>query len=72
MANTYEHIHQATNGDLGKMLMEYARRHVGDEKETLLEAARRLKSCSIIPSECIPIDVFNRTCNDQRGTSPLL
>ena len=46
MANTYEHIHQASNGDLGKMLMEYARRHVGDEKETLLEAARRLKAVS--------------------------
>lgn len=43
MANTYEHIHQATNGDLGKMLMEYARRHVDEEKEVYLEAARRLK-----------------------------
>ena len=44
--NPSDHIKKATNGDLGKMLEEYARRHVGDEKETLLEAARRLKAVS--------------------------
>ena len=42
--NPSDYIKKATNGDLGKMLMEYARRHVGDEKETLLEAARRIKA----------------------------
>lgn len=47
MANN--NIHQSTNDSLGKMLEEYARRHVGDEKETLLEAARRLKAIQQIP-----------------------
>ena len=47
MAN--KNIHQSTNDSLGKMLEEYARRHVGDEKETLLEASRRLKAIQQIP-----------------------
>lgn len=43
MTDQFDHIHRLTNDHLAKRLQEYARRHVGEEKEIYLEAARRLK-----------------------------
>lgn len=43
MPNQYEHIHLASNDLLAKNLEEYARRYVGEQRETMLEAARRLR-----------------------------
>ena len=42
MTDQFDQIHQLTNDHLAKRLQEYARRHVGEEKEIYLEAARRL------------------------------
>lgn len=53
---TFDHIHQLTNDHLAKRLQEYARRHVGEEKEIYLEAARRLTSATIYPSDFKPMD----------------
>ena len=39
----FDHITNANNEDLAKRLEEYARRHVGEERETYLEAARRFR-----------------------------
>lgn len=52
---TLDHITNATNEDLAKRLEEYARRHVGEERETYLEAARRLR---IKPREIINHEAF--------------
>lgn len=46
---TFDQIHQLTNDLLAKKVEEYARRHVGDEKETLMEAASRLKIMPCAP-----------------------
>lgn len=56
MSNQFEHIHQLTNDQLAKRLQEYARRHVGEEKEIYLEASRRLTSVTIYPSDLKPMD----------------
>lgn len=56
MTAQFDHIHQLTNDHLAKRLQEYARRHVGEEKEIYLEAARRLTSATIYPSDFKPMD----------------
>lgn len=43
MENPYQHIHWATGTRLAEMIEEIARRHVDEDKETLLEAALRLR-----------------------------
>lgn len=52
---TLDHIQNANNEDLAKRLEEYARRHVGEERETYLEAARRLR---IKPKETFNHEAF--------------
>lgn len=34
---TFDHIHQLTNDHLAKRLQEYARRHVGEERKSILK-----------------------------------
>lgn len=36
-------FHNCTNERLAEIITQYANRHVGDEKEAILEAAKRLK-----------------------------
>lgn len=56
MDNPYKHIHQATNDTLAKKVDELARRHVGEDKEVLLETARRLR---VKPREIFDDEAFS-------------
>lgn len=56
MTDQFDHIHRLTNDHLAKRLQEYARRHVDEEKEVYLKAARRLTSVTIYPSDLKPMD----------------
>lgn len=38
-----DNVHNCTNEQLAKMVREIARRHVDQDKETLLEAANRIE-----------------------------
>jgi hypothetical protein len=49
MENPYQHIHWATTERLADMVEEIARRHVDEDKETLLEAATRLRNIANAP-----------------------
>ena len=44
MENYEDDIHNVTNEHLAKMVREIARRHVDQDKETLLEAAKRIEA----------------------------
>lgn len=55
MTDIIDQIHQLTNDRLAKRLEEYARRHVGEERETYLESARRLR---IKPKESFNHEAF--------------
>lgn len=56
MTDKIDQIHQLTNDRLAKRLEEYAHRHVGEERETYLEAARRLR---IKPRETFNHEAFS-------------
>lgn len=44
MKETHDHIQWASNTQLAKRVEELARRHVDEDQETLLVAARRLRA----------------------------
>lgn len=56
MDNTYKHILQLDNDTLAKKVDELARRHVGEDKEVLLETARRLR---VKPREIFNDEAFS-------------
>lgn len=61
MTDRFDHIHQLTYAQLAKRLQEYARRHVDEEKEIYLEAARRL-SCLDNPKWLYRLEYKDSSC----------
>ena len=59
MENPYQHIHWATGTRLAQMVEEIARRHVDEDKETLLEAALRLRKADERPKNYFNAEQFN-------------